>query len=167
MTQMKHPLCMTQQKECNIPMGYLSAVNMAHWDHCWQQLCKNCTKITSFARFRLMPLLRLLWKVKFGLKIQRMRREIIGLFIIKQIKDIRNYLSTLHLLTGQLNCKGACFLSARNFNKLDLMVNGLHGCRLQRHDKSCFVNLLIFYASVETRKACEARNKMNCFPRKS
>ena len=34
-------------------------------------------------------LLLLLWKIKFGLKIQVMRGEIIGFFIIKQIKKAR------------------------------------------------------------------------------
>ena len=51
-------------------------------------------------------------------------------------------MSTLYLLTGRLNSKGTCFLLARNFNKLDLMLNGVHGYRLQCHEKSCFVNLL-------------------------
>ena len=51
-------------------------------------------------------------------------------------------MSTLYLLTGQLNSKGTCFLLARNFNKLDLMLNGVQGYRVQCHDKSCFVNLL-------------------------
>ena len=48
-----------------------------------------------------MPLL-LLWKIKFGLKIQRMLGEIIEFFIIKQIKKLRLCCSVVkHLGSGR------------------------------------------------------------------
>ena len=41
------------------------------------------------------------------------------------------------------------------------MLNELHGCKFQCHDKSCFVKLPILNASVKTPKA-DANNRMHC-----
>ena len=70
---------------------------------------------------RLTPLL-LLWKIKFSLKIQQMRGEIIEFFIIKQIKKPR-LCSVLSLHFFRTLPLSASFTTQQSTVNVSLFVN--------------------------------------------
>ena len=74
------------------------------------------------------------------------------------LQTIAHFLSRL-VIDYRSYDRASQLLLARN-------LYSMHGCRFQSHENSCFLNLLIFYASVKSWETQE-RNKINCFPRES